>query len=102
VAGTKPTKLPQKASCWSLTRAVRAAARAAGAARPEARGRQGRRRAVVPGFHNAWLAQMVRMFAACADEMTSSLDALGEGGAPVNLEVFAAARPRTLPGRCAT
>jgi hypothetical protein len=93
VAGTKPTKLPQAASCRSLKRAVRAAAPAAGAARPEARGRQGRRRAVVPGFHNAWLAQMVRMFAACADEMTASLDALGEGGAPINLEVSARAHP---------
>lgn len=47
---------------------------------------QGRRRAVVPGFHTAWLQQMTTMFGECADRMTASLDAAGDN--TVNMEAM--------------
>jgi len=45
-----------------------------------------RRRAIVPGFHVAWLQAMVKLFGGCADELMEKIDKTTETGEVLNME----------------
>ena len=45
-----------------------------------------RRRAVVPGFHQAWLNSMCNMFGTCTERLVTKLDALADTGTVINME----------------
>ena len=45
-----------------------------------------RRRALVPGFHQAWMNRMVRMFTDCTVRLVSKLDKLADTGEIVDME----------------
>jgi len=45
-----------------------------------------RRRALVPGFHTAWLNRMVRMFCECTDRLDSKLETAAASGEVINME----------------
>lgn len=45
-----------------------------------------RRRAIVPGFHKAWLNRMMRLFAECADTLVVEAEAATRSGAVLDME----------------
>ena len=45
-----------------------------------------RRRAIVPGFHAAWLEHMVGMFGECSERLVDDLDRAAASGASTDLE----------------
>lgn len=45
-----------------------------------------RRRAIVPGFHKAWLNRMMRLFAECADSLVVEAEAAAKTGAVLDME----------------
>lgn len=45
-----------------------------------------RRRAIVPGFHKAWLNRMVRLFAECADTLVVEAQAAAKSGEVLDME----------------
>jgi hypothetical protein len=62
---------------------------------------QVRRRAIVPGFHKAWLNAMIKLFADCNDVLISKLDEYAESGKVsatvcLQIEVLAHRRRRSV------
>lgn len=47
-----------------------------------------RRKALVPGFHSAWLSNMMGLFAHCCGPAEAKLDAAAAGGAAVDMEAL--------------
>ncbi|EKX39181.1 cytochrome P450 [Guillardia theta CCMP2712] len=45
-----------------------------------------RRRALVPGFHQAWLNRMCRMFSECTDRLSAKLDAVADTDEIIDME----------------
>lgn len=45
-----------------------------------------RRRAIVPGFHKAWLNRMMRLFAECADTLVVEAEAAARSGEVLDME----------------
>lgn len=45
-----------------------------------------RRRAIVPGFHKAWLNRMMRLFAECADTLVAEAEAASKSGEVLDME----------------
>ena len=45
-----------------------------------------RRRAIVPGFHKAWLNRMMRLFAECADTLVAEAEAAARTGEVLDME----------------
>ena len=45
-----------------------------------------RRRAIVPGFHKAWLNRMMRLFAECADTLVVEAEAAARTGETLDME----------------
>ncbi|CAN0505753.1 unnamed protein product, partial [Ectocarpus sp. 8 AP-2014] len=45
-----------------------------------------RRRAIVPGFHKAWLNRMMRLFAECADTLVVEAEAAAQTGQVLDME----------------
>lgn len=45
-----------------------------------------RRRAVVPGFHQAWLNSMCNMFGTCTQRLVNKLDKIADTGEVINME----------------
>ncbi len=47
-----------------------------------------RRRALVPGFHSAWLSHMVGLFSHCCTPLIAKLEAAADAGAVVDMEAL--------------
>lgn len=45
-----------------------------------------RRRAIVPGFHKAWLNRMMRLFAECANTLVAETQTAANSGAVLDME----------------
>ncbi len=45
-----------------------------------------RRRAIVPGFHKAWLNRMMRLFAECADTLVKDAEEAARTGEVLDME----------------